>query len=423
MPRSRANEIACSISVSSWVATAVKPSAGERGLQQPDVRRVDVALLRIGDLRRLEVRALDEAKVRRERQQRGEVGLAAEEVRLEDGADVVVAARRAGGGRCGASASTWRRLLHVDADEVARRCAACSTSSATFRVRELLVDREAEVRELERDVRPQPLGVRCGRAARGRRRRRRGVSASSRTPSPRSVVFVSRPLLVQPPQDGDRRVEAFAGDEARGAEPEAVPLHEPLQARAVRGREEQAADGAQPASPRRSARPRRAPPPSGRAAARSPRARPGRRASRAPSSTPRGRGSAAARRRSAVAFSRASGRPVADERDDRVGEAPGEPRDRHRRRRRRGPARAAPRRRRRRRAPRRGTARAAPTGLSETFIPARFGRALAQPLDHRERDRVAAPRLELVEVERHRARTRAPPPSKCASSSCSSSAK
>ena len=35
-------------------------------------------------------------------------------------------------------------------------------------------------------------------------------------------------LLVQPPQDRDGRVQALAGDEARGAETEAVPLHEAL---------------------------------------------------------------------------------------------------------------------------------------------------------------------------------------------------
>src|SRR4029079_17631301 len=48
-------------------------------------------------------------------------------------------------------------------------------------------------------------------------------------------------LLVQPPQDRDGVVEALTGDEARGAEPEPVLLHEALQARAVRRREDQAA--------------------------------------------------------------------------------------------------------------------------------------------------------------------------------------
>jgi hypothetical protein len=78
MQRSRANEMACSISVSSWVATAVKPPGAQRRLQQPDVRGVDVALARVGDLRRLEVGALDEAEVRGEREQRREIVLGAE---------------------------------------------------------------------------------------------------------------------------------------------------------------------------------------------------------------------------------------------------------------------------------------------------------------------------------------------------------
>jgi len=50
----------------------------ERRLQQPDVRGVDVALARVGDLRRLEVGALDEAQVGREREQRREVALGTE---------------------------------------------------------------------------------------------------------------------------------------------------------------------------------------------------------------------------------------------------------------------------------------------------------------------------------------------------------
>src|SRR5581483_5922392 len=67
-------------------------AAGERRLEQPRVRGVDVRLGRVRDLGRLEVGALDEAEVRGEREQRGEVVLAPVEVRLEDGADVLVAA-------------------------------------------------------------------------------------------------------------------------------------------------------------------------------------------------------------------------------------------------------------------------------------------------------------------------------------------
>ena len=192
-------------------------------------------------------------------------------------------------------ASTWRRLLHVDADEVAalRRVL---DELGDVALRELLVDREAEMRELERDVRPQPLRVDAVEhlAVGGDDRARLGLVAHALAEERR---VREQALVVQPPQDGDGRVEALAGDEARGAEPEAVPLHEPLQARAVRGREDQAAE-------RRSLPPGRDDPldfgalrrRSGRGAARAPPARPGRRAGRAPSSTRRGRGSAAARR-------------------------------------------------------------------------------------------------------------------------------
>ena len=45
----------------------------ERALEQPPVGGVDVGLLGIGDLGRLEVGALDDAQVRREREQRLEV--------------------------------------------------------------------------------------------------------------------------------------------------------------------------------------------------------------------------------------------------------------------------------------------------------------------------------------------------------------
>ena len=59
--------IACSISDSSCVAIAVWPAGVEHPLQQSRVRRVDVRLARVGDRLRLEVGALDEPEVRRER--------------------------------------------------------------------------------------------------------------------------------------------------------------------------------------------------------------------------------------------------------------------------------------------------------------------------------------------------------------------
>src|SRR4029079_14489259 len=57
-------------------------------------------------------------------------------------------------------------------------------------------------------------------------------------------VVRGAPRLLRPPQDRDGCVEALAGDEARRAELEAVPLHEPLQPWAVRGRADEAPEGA-----------------------------------------------------------------------------------------------------------------------------------------------------------------------------------
>src|SRR5581483_10731872 len=45
-------------------------------------------------------------------------------------------------------------------------------------------------------------------------------------------------LVVQPPQHGHQLVERLAGDEARRAEPHAVPAHQPVEARALRERED-----------------------------------------------------------------------------------------------------------------------------------------------------------------------------------------
>ena len=90
----------------------------ERALDEADVRGVHVRLLRIGDLRRLEVGALDEAQVRLEGKERLKVVLGPVEIRLEDGPDV-------GEPRLAEPAVDVerlvhdRRVLHVDPDEVA----------------------------------------------------------------------------------------------------------------------------------------------------------------------------------------------------------------------------------------------------------------------------------------------------------------
>ncbi len=57
-------------------------------------------------------------------------------------------------------------------------------------------------------------------------------------------MFVSSPCSFSRRRTGTAVVEALAGDEARGAEAEAVALHEALHARAVRGGQDQAAEDA-----------------------------------------------------------------------------------------------------------------------------------------------------------------------------------
>ena len=76
------------------------------------------------------------------------------------------------------------------------------------------------------------------------------VPAASGTASPRSVVFASRPAVVQLPQDGDALVERLARDEAGGTDPPAVLLHDALQPVAV-GRVEDRSPrgGATPSEP------------------------------------------------------------------------------------------------------------------------------------------------------------------------------
>src|SRR5690349_4507205 len=134
------------------------------------------------------------------------------------------------------------RLLHVDADEIAdaRRV---PDELGNVALRKLLVDRETEVRELERDVRAQALRADAVEqlAVGGHHLPRLGLVAHALAEERR---VREEPLVVQPPQDRDGGVETLPRDEARCAELEAVALHEPLQPRAVRGREDQAAEHA-----------------------------------------------------------------------------------------------------------------------------------------------------------------------------------
>jgi hypothetical protein len=54
--------------LSSWVATATYAPRAQAGLDEPDVGGVDVPLLRVRDLGRLQVRALDDPYVGLERE-------------------------------------------------------------------------------------------------------------------------------------------------------------------------------------------------------------------------------------------------------------------------------------------------------------------------------------------------------------------
>ena len=212
----------------------------ERALDQARVGGVDVALLRVRDLLGLEVGALDEAQVRLEGEQLLEVGRRAVEVRLEDGADVVVAllAQRPEHAQ---RRVDERRLLHVEPDEVAD-AGGVRDELADVRARELLVEAEPEVRQLQRDVDPQPLGrdavedlpVRLDDDA------RLGLVVDALAEQRRVGLEAA---VVEPPQHDDRVVERLAGDEPGRAEAHPVPAHAPLQPRAVRGGEDRLPQG------------------------------------------------------------------------------------------------------------------------------------------------------------------------------------
>ena len=110
-------------------------------------------------------------------------------------------------------------------------------------VRELLIDREAEVRELDREVRPQPLRVDAVEhlGVRADHRACLGLVAHALAEQRR---VREETVVVQPPEHRHGIVERLAGDEPRGAEPEAVPLDEALQPWAVGRSECEAAERA-----------------------------------------------------------------------------------------------------------------------------------------------------------------------------------
>ena len=154
---------------------------------------------------------------------------------MEDGADVEVTllAQRAEDpqGRI-----DERRLLHVEANEVAEP-RSMGDELADVRACELLVEREAEVRQLERHVDLEPLGrdpvedLPVGDDDRAR------LGLVRNALSEDGCVGLEA-FLVQPSQDDDRVVERLAGDEARRSEAHPVPAHHALKARALGGGED-----------------------------------------------------------------------------------------------------------------------------------------------------------------------------------------
>ena len=127
----------------------------QAALHQRDVRTIHVSLVGERDRVGLEVRTLDDAEVGSAREEALEVGGRAVEVGLKHGAHAVVPRVAE------ALEETERqvdvlRLLHVDADE-GSELAGARYESLDVGVRDLLVEGQPEVRELECDVRLQLL--------------------------------------------------------------------------------------------------------------------------------------------------------------------------------------------------------------------------------------------------------------------------
>ena len=147
---------------------------------------------------------------------------------------------RAGGGRCAASRRRTRDSSMSIRMKLPRR-AACATSAVDVLVGELLVEVEAEVGELERDVRAQLLVGDPVEHPLVRRRRPRGAASSSR---PRRAASCScgDPCSFRP-RSTATPVEGLAGDEARARRAASRSGHEASDARVGRRGEDRAAKG------------------------------------------------------------------------------------------------------------------------------------------------------------------------------------
>src|ERR1035437_1485833 len=165
--------------------------------------------------------------------------LCLQEVRLQDGADVVVT------GLAQAPVDAEGRLdplrlLHVDADEVVER-GRFAHEPLDVAVRDIFAVVEAEMGELEDDVGPKSFD----------RDSLEDRLVRLHDPLERRLVVdmlakergVRRePLLVQTPQDGDGLVERLAGDEAGCAEAHPEAVDEPPDDPVRRGGENRAAE-------------------------------------------------------------------------------------------------------------------------------------------------------------------------------------
>ena len=181
--------------------------------QQPreaDERRVHVRLRWVRDFARLVVRALDETHARAEAIEPRRVRLAAPEIRLQHRARVAIpllphrlehVERDVG----------VRRVLHVHADEEVARHAGIEDSPQVVHAGRA-IDRQPELRELQRDVARDPRGRDALHHAEVGTRR--GVRFRDRADALAEIIERhAETLAFERPRDGDRFVDGFAGDE------------------------------------------------------------------------------------------------------------------------------------------------------------------------------------------------------------------
>ena len=132
------------------------------------------------------------------------------------------------------------RLLHVDPDEAAEALGDFH-DLLHVRVRDLLVELEAEVGQLQRDVARQLLRVETLEHAAVFARDRLGLAAVADALAEQRGIRVE-PLIGEATEDGDALVDVLTGDEARRAEPHPVAAHEALHMAVVGGAQDPRAE-------------------------------------------------------------------------------------------------------------------------------------------------------------------------------------